>query len=277
MNVKELRMSRILNPKSGKSVIIPIDHGIVMGNVEGLEDPLKILKQLIDIGIDGTLLSPGIGKISLGLFSSKDAPGRILTADIPLLSTVPGGSGEVVGHEIIADVEFALRYNFDIVKVLLPWGEREHVQMESVRVVSNLANECDRWNMPLMVEPVLWGEEIPKEKRNDPKLIEHASRMALEMGADILKIPYTGNKSEFRDLVNDLKVPIFVLGGPKMDSVEGVLKVAKESIEAGAKGIVFGRNVWQNPKMKDLVKALKSIIHNGSSLTKVIKDFNLVR
>ncbi|MGC8612496.1 MAG: class I fructose-bisphosphate aldolase [Athalassotoga sp.] len=276
MNVKELRISRILNSKSGKSVIIPIDHGIVMGNVEGLEDPLKILKQLIDTGIDGTLLSPGIGKISLDLFSSKDAPGRILTADIPLLSTVPGGSGEVVGHEIIADVEFALRYNFDIVKVLLPWGEREHVQMESVRVVSDLANECDRWNMPLMVEPVLWGEAIPKEKRNDPKIIEHASRMALEMGADILKIPYTGNKSEFRDLVNNLKVPVFILGGPKMDSIEGVLRVAKESVEAGAKGIVFGRNVWQNPKMKDLVRALKMIVHDNAEISNAMNNFNLL-
>ncbi|PMP78513.1 MAG: fructose-bisphosphate aldolase [Mesoaciditoga sp.] len=276
MNVKELRISRILNSKSGKSVIIPIDHGIVMGNVEGLEDPLKILKQLIDTGIDGTLLSPGIGKISLDLFSSKDAPGRILTADIPLLSTVPGGSGEVVGHEIIADVEFALRYNFDIVKVLLPWGEREHVQMESVRVVSDLANECDRWNMPLMVEPVLWGEAIPKEKRNDPKIIEHASRMALEMGADILKIPYTGNKSEFKDLVNNLKVPVFILGGPKMDSIEGVLRVAKESIEAGAKGIVFGRNVWQNPKMKDLVRALKMIVHDNAEISNAMNNFNLL-
>jgi class I fructose-bisphosphate aldolase len=276
MNVKELRMSRILNPKSGKSVIIPIDHGIVMGNVEGLEDPIKILKQLINTGIDGTLLSPGIGKISIDLFSSKDAPGRILTADIPLLSTVPGGSGEVVGHEIIADVEFALRYNFDIVKVLFPWGEREHVQMESVRVVSALANECDGWNMPLMVEPVLWGEAISKEKRNDPKIIEHASRMALEIGADILKIPYTGDKSEFKDLVNNLKAPVFILGGPKMDNVEGVLRVAKESIEAGAKGIVFGRNVWQNPKMKGLVGALKAVVHGNAEISYAMNNFNLL-
>ncbi len=276
MNVKEFRMSKILNPKSGRSVIIPIDHGIVMGNVEGLEDPIKILKQLIEIGIDGTLLSPGIAKITLDLFSSKDAPGRILTADVPLLSTIPGGSGEVVGHEIIADIDFALRYDFDVVKVLLPWGEREHVQMESIRVISELANECDRWNMPLMVEPVLWGEAIPKDKRNDPKLIEHASRMALELGADILKIPYTGDKSEFKDLVNYLRVPVFILGGPKMDNVEGILKVAKESVEAGAKGIVFGRNVWQNPKMKALVDALKAIVHDNARISDTMNNFHLL-
>ena len=261
MNAKEFRISKLLNQKSGKSVIIPIDHGLVMGNVKGLFDPVKTLKELIDLKIDGTLVSPGIAKITLDLFTSRNAPARILTADLPLLSNVPGETGEVIGHEIISTVEFALKYAFDVVKVLLPWGEREQIQMESVKVVEHLANECDRWDMPLMVEPVLWGSSIPKEKKNNPELIEHGARMALEMGADILKIPYTGNQKEFEDLVKNLKVPIFVLGGPKMKSVEDVLKVAEESISAGAKGIVFGRNVWQNPKMKDIVKALQKIVH----------------
>jgi len=126
-----------------------------------------------------------------------------------------------------------------------------------------------------MVEPVLWGNNIPKEKKNDPELIEHASRMALEFGADILKIPYTGDETEFKELVNNLKVPIFVLGGPKMNNIEGVLKVAKESIEAGAKGIVFGRNVWQNPKMESLILGLKEIVHKNSDVEEVIKKYNL--
>ena len=100
--------------------------------------------------------------------------------------------------------------------------------------------------------------------------------MALEIGADILKIPYTGDKSEFKDLVNNLKAPVFILGGPKMDNVEGVLKVAKESVEAGAKGIVFGRNVWQNPKMKDLVGALKAVVHDNAEISYAMNNFNLL-
>jgi len=90
-----------------------------------------------------------------------------------------------------------------------------------------------------------------------------------------LKIPYTGDKAEFKDLVSDLKVPVFILGGPKMDNIEGVLKVAKESVEAGAKGIVFGRNVWQNPKMKDLVNALKAVIHENLDIVEVMNKYKL--
>lgn len=261
MNLKEFRISKLLNPESGKAVIIPIDHGLVMGYVKGLSDPIETLKKLIDLKIEGTLISPGIAKITLDLFASRGAPARILTADLPLLSNVPGGSGEVIGHENISTVEFAIKYGFEAVKVLLPWGEKERVQMESIRVVTQLANECDKWELPLMVEPVLWGSAIPSEKKNDPKLIEHASRMALELGADVLKIPYTGDKKEFEELVKALKVPVFVLGGPKTEKVGDILRVAEESTRAGAKGIVFGRNVWQNPKMKDIVKALQAIVH----------------
>ena len=99
MNAKEFRISKLLNQKSGKSVIIPIDHGLVMGNVRGLFDPVKTLKELIDLKIDGTLVSPGIAKITLDLFTSRNAPARILTADLPLLSNVPGETREVFVHE----------------------------------------------------------------------------------------------------------------------------------------------------------------------------------
>jgi class I fructose-bisphosphate aldolase len=275
MKIKELRISRLLNPISKKSVIIPIDHGLIQGNIEGLQNPVEILNKLIKLGIDGTLMSPGVAKITTDFFLFKDAPGRILTADIPLLSTIPGETGGVVGHKLIANVEFALRYAFDIVKVLLPWGEEENVQMDSIEVVGKIINECDKWNIPVMVEPVLWGVHIPKERQNEIQLIEHASRMALEIGADILKIPYTGNIKEFKDLVSYLKVPIFVLGGPKMNNILEVLMVAKESVEAGAAGIVFGRNVWQNPRMDVLVKALKEIVHENNSIEEVTSKYNI--
>ena len=275
MNVKGFRISKLLNPRSGRAVIIPIDHGLVMGNVKGLSDPVKTLKKLIDLKVDGTLISPGIAKITLDLFASRDAPARILTADLPLLSNLPGGSGEVIGHEIISTVEFAIKYGFDAVKILFPWGEKDNVQMESIRVVRHLANECERWDVPLMVEPVLWGDAIPKEKKKDPELIEHAARIALEMGADILKIPYTGDRKEFEDLVKKLRVPVFVLGGPKMENIEDILKVAEESIRAGARGVVFGRNVWQNPKMQNIVKALQEIVHKNVEFGEAVEKYSL--
>ncbi len=275
MSGKQIRLSRLFNPETGKAVIIPIDHGLVMGGIKGLSDPVGVLEKLIELGIDATLMSPGLAKVTAELFKSRNAPARILTADSPLISSVPGNFDGVLAHKPVATVEYALRWGFDVVKVLFPWGSDKEVQSATIELAANFANECDRWGMPLMVEPVLWGSAIPKEQQNDPKLIENAARIALEVGADIIKMPYTGDKPGFSELVKDLRVPIVVLGGPKMEKTSDILRVAKESVEAGAKGIVFGRNVWQYPAMGDLLAALKDVVHENAAIDTVMSQYRL--
>ena len=275
MSGKQIRISRLFNSKSGNAVIIPIDHGLVMGSVEGLSDPVEVLDKLVKFGIDATLMSAGLAKITTELFEGKNAPAKILTADSPLISNIPGNFDGVLAHKSVATVEYAIRWGFDAVKVLFPWGSDKEIQAATIELTAKFANECDRWGIPLMVEPVLWGKAIPKERQKDPKLIENAARIALELGADVLKMPYTGDPQNFSKLVKDFHVPVVVLGGPKMESISDVLEVAKESIESGARGIVFGRNVWQYPAMDDLVYALQDIVHKNADVEEVIKKYNL--
>lgn len=275
MGAKEIRIARLLNPESGKAVNIPVDHGSVMGNVPGLTDPVATLERLIELGIDSTLVNAGFAKITEHLFESKMAPGRVLTSDLPLLSCVPGTQEHVMGQEQVASVEAAIRGGFDAMKVLLIWGVEEKLMMHSLKFIANLAEECDRWNMPFMIEPVFWGEQIPAEKHNDPELIEHGARIALEIGADILKMPYTGDQEGFADLVRRVKVPVMVLGGPKSESLRDVFVVARESIDAGAVGIVFGRNVWQHPQMDEVVRTLQDVVHKGMDVDTAMANHGL--
>lgn len=275
MGAKEIRIARLLNPETGKAVNIPVDHGSVMGNVQGLTDPVAVLEKLIELRIDSTLLNPGFAKITEHLFENKMAPGRVLTTDLPLMSTVPGQSDGVMGQEQVASVEAAVRLGFDCMKVLLIWGIDPIIQMHSLKFIARLAEECDRWEMPLMVEPVFWGPNIPAERRNDPELIEHGARIALEIGADILKMNYTGDLAGFKDLVRRVKVPVMVLGGPKANSLRDVFVVARESIDAGAVAIVFGRNVWQHPKMENVVCTLQDIVHKSMDVDKAMKKHGL--
>jgi class I fructose-bisphosphate aldolase len=260
---KAARIARLLDPASGRSVIIPVDHGIVMGAVEGLRDPLAVLERLIALRIDGTLLTPGLWKAAAPLFARRDAPARVLTADLPLSSTLPGESSAFTENDVVASVEFALRHAFDAVKVILLWGLERPKQMANLKLVGHIAEQCDRSGLPLMVEPVLWGSGVPPERKNDPALIESAARIALEVGADILKIPYTGEAEAFAQLVRRVRVPVFVLGGPRMGTLEDVFAVAHCAAAAGARGIVFGRNVWQHPRMDALVPALQDVVHRG--------------
>jgi len=275
MNGKEIRFSKLVNSKSKKSVIIPIDHGLVMGNVLGLENPFETLKKLVELNIDGILLTPGIMKTSSEFFRGKNMPARILTVDYPMMSVIPGESDNVIEYNLISSVEFALKWDCEAVKVLFPWGLEKEIQMKIVKLTAELAQKCDDWGIPLMVEPVLLGEKIPVEKKKDPSMIEHASRIALEIGADILKVPYLGEMNRFETFIKRIKLPVFVLGGPKMESVLDMLKVAEESIKAGATGLIFGRNIWQNPDMEKLIEGLKEIVHNNKSSEEVAEKYSI--
>lgn len=275
MNGKQVRIARLLNAKSGKSVIIPVDHGVILGSINGLTDPVTVLEKLIELKIDATLVGTGLGKVTEHLFERSGAPARVLTSDYPLLSTVPGGNEVGTEDALIGDVEFALRGGYDAVKVILMWGLEREKQLRNIKMVADLGHQCDRWGIPLMVEPMLWGDSIPAERKSDPELIEHAARIALEIGADILKIPYTGDKQGFAELVKRFRVPVMVLGGPKMHSHRDLLQVARDSMDAGAVSIVFGRNVWQDPAMEQIVKALQAIVHQGESVEKAASQFGL--
>ena len=269
---KAVRFSRLLNPRSGRSLIIALDHGLMFGNVEGLEDPVKTLERAISCGVDGVLLSPGMAKLTEHLFREKNAPARILTIDFPVGSTIPGKFEKVFTHKLIHSVEQAVKMAVDAVKILFPWGLEKSVQAEVVQVTAEVIEECEHWDMPLVVEPVLWGENA--SERNDPDLIESAARIAVEIGADILKIQFLGEDRLSR-IIHRLHVPVFVLGGPKSDNLRQILKVVQESMKSGAKGVMFGRNVWQRENMEEVLTALGSIIHGGLGYEEVVQRYNL--
>ena len=124
---------------------------------------------------------------------------------------------------------------------------------------------CNRWDIPMMIEPVLWGNAIAEEQRMDPAIIAHACRMCVELGADIVKAPYIADEMALRDLVARTPVPIVLLGGARLESLKDVLQVAERAIAAGVRGVVFGRNMWQHDDPLHVVAALRRVVHEGIS------------
>ena len=122
-------------------------------------------------------------------------------------------------------------------------------------------SQCDNWEIPLMIEPLLLGNHIPKDRRNDPELIAHASRIAVELGADILKIPYPDNGVALGDIVERSHVPVLILGGADMETPLEMFRTARESIQVGCSGVVFGRSVWQHNLIRELIRGLKDAVY----------------
>ena len=275
LNLKEERMQNIFNSETGRTLMASIDHGLYMGAVRGIEHPIEVIKEFIECDLDGILFSLGLYKISTEIFKQKKVLSKILTLDYILLSKIPGIVEEIFANCAFFSVEQAVHWGFDAVKVLLAWGTDRETQIKSIQYIAKIAQECDKLQMPLMIKPFLDNKNIPKEKRKDPKVIIDASRIAVEMGADIIKIPYTGDKDSFAEIVDHSYVPVVIYGVPDMGTMKDLLQATKDSIDVGGKGIVFGMDVWQNNNRKKIIHALRDIIHKNKGIDEVTDKYNI--
>jgi DhnA family fructose-bisphosphate aldolase class Ia len=164
---------------------------------------------------------------------------------------------------LLAPAEDALAMGADAVKVFMIGGQSDLAGFaDNVLRVAEVVRACDRWGIPVIVEPTLWGAAVEEGRKQDPQLIRHMVRIAFETGADVLKIPYPGPET-LRELALNMPCPILIMGGSKMASPEDALTLVKEAIEAGARGIVFGQNVWQLPDPAVMIADLAAIVHGG--------------
>ena len=271
----DYRMTRLFGaPTGGRAMMVAMDHGTGVGNAQGTANPRAVLSSLVNAreAIDGILLSPGMACRTTDLFGTRAAPARILAVDLPLQTNIPGELGAFQSHIPTASLEDAMRLGVDCLKVLLIWGVTHPLQGQFVSNIVKFRQACTVWDMPLMVETVLWGEAIPDAKRADPVLIAHACRMSVELGADILKVPFLEDPDALSTLIEQTPIPIVVLGGPKAPNARTVLERAARSMSAGASGIVFGRNVYQYDDPPRISAALHRIVHEGISVDEAMRS-----
>ena len=102
-------------------------------------------------------------------------------------------------------------------------------------------------------------------------MIKHAARVGNEMGADLVKVSYTGSVETFKEVVLGCAVPVVIAGGPKMNSDREILEMVKGSIDAGGAGISIGRNVFQHRDPKRMVMAMSAIVHENSDVEEALK------
>ncbi|MEM0050537.1 MAG: 2-amino-3,7-dideoxy-D-threo-hept-6-ulosonate synthase [Sulfolobales archaeon] len=259
---KEIRLSRIFQD-DGKSLIVAMDHAYIFGPMHGLENPEKIINEVIRGGADAILTTYGVVKKFYGLMRGR--VGIILRLD-------GGGSkyaimdwGEVRQWDLLYTVEDAIKLGVDAVINMVLLGAP--CEVKCLKILSRLATECEKWGVPLASEIIPVGKLSP----NDPEVIATAARIGAEYGADMIKTDYTGDIESFREVVKKCPVPVLVAGGPKMETSKRVLEIVKEVIEAGGAGVFFGRNIFQYKDPRAMVQALRMLIHEGASVEEALK------
>lgn len=253
------RMGRIFGP-DGRAMVLPVDHGLMLGRVPGLDDPRGLVQAAADVGCDGLLMSLGLARATAGIFAGRGAPARLLTLDNLLRSDDedPGTGVAVVS------VRQAATLGADAVKLLMAWDVPSAQRAATTRRIAAVVEEAARWEMPVMVEPTTL--RMPRGEQA-VELEADAARIAMELGAGIIKMAYPGNPGILRSLTAELGLPIVILGGPRTSTAADLVHVVDEAVSAGASGIVIGRQVWQREATERLavMRALIGVIHGRLS------------
>lgn len=261
---KKIRLDRIINRKTGKTVIVPMDHGMTVGPIQGIVNMSKSVGQVAEGGADAVVMHQGI------VTSGYRGEGP----DIGLIVHLSGGttlSNEKNRKTLVCSVERAVQLGADAVSIHVNIGNgHEGAMLRDFGIVSE---KCAYWGMPLMAMVYPRGDKIKDER--DVEVVKHAARVGCEMGADIIKVSYTGSVETFRQVVEGVDVPVVIAGGTKMDTDQDILEMVKGAMEAGGKGISIGRNVFQHKDPSRLVKAMSSIVHDGFLVDQAINILGL--
>lgn len=263
MTGKQIRMERIFNRNTRKTVIVPMDHGVTVGPIEGLIDMKKTVNAVASGGANAIVLHKGIVK-SGHRGGGKDVGLIIHLSGSTALSPYPNAK------TLICSVEEAIKIGADAVSIQVNVGNGNDNDM--LRDLGQTARIANEWGIPLLAMMYPRGEKIKNEY--DPEIIKHVARLGAELGADIVKCSYTGDPESFQRVVEGCPVPVVIAGGPKMSSDRDILTMVRGAMDAGATGISIGRNIFQHGNPQRITATLSRIVHRRYSIEEALEYLN---
>ena len=252
---KSIRLERIVNRDTGRTIIVPLDHGVSVGPIEGIADMREAVTNIVAGGANAVLMHKGVVRCG------HRARGRDVGLIIHLsastsLSPFPNAK------TLVCTVDEAIRLGADAVSVHVNLGDETEARMlDDLGMVTEAAVS---WGMPVLAMMYARGPKIKNEF--DADVVAHCARVGNELGADIVKVPYTGDPDSFAKVVAGCCVPVVIAGGPKIDSRRGLLEMIRNSVLAGGAGLSVGRNIFQDPEPARLLAAVTAIVHENASV-----------
>lgn len=249
MQGKEIRMKRLLK-HSDRMFIVPMDHGISAGPISGLVDIRQAVKSVVEGGADAVIVHKGLVRRITDFVSPA---GCELIVHLSASTDLSPRSNQ---KELVASVEHALKIGATAVSVHVNLAD--HAEAQMLRDLGQVAEQCDMWELPLLA--MMYVRDGNRNNEFDPKKISHAARVAEEVGADIVKVNYTGSPESFTRVLSGVQIPVVIAGGPKMASTVNLLEMIFDAVEAGAAGISIGRNIFQYSNPTLLSSTIRKIL-----------------
>ena len=249
------RLSRIFNPKTGRTVMLACDHGFIMGPTSGLER--------VDLAINPLIEYADCLMCTRGILRSVIPP----TISKPVCLRSDGGTTILTELNLnrVYDVEDVVRVNASAMAVMVACGDKASEQITT----HNLVHTVDIGEK--LGIPVLGVTAVGKDKARDARYFRLATRVCAENGASFVKTYYT--EEGFETVVAQCPVPIVIAGGKKLPE-DQALELAYRAVQAGAAGVDMGRNVFQSAKPLAMMKAISAVVHQGLTAKDAFQLYN---
>ena len=257
---KAIRLERILDRKTRRTVIVPMDHGISVGPIKGLVDLPEMINKVAKGGANAVLQQKGMVR------HGHRGYGR----DVGLIVHMSASTslGPDPNNKVqVCLVEECLKMGADAVSVHINIGSE--TESDQLTILGCVSERCDFWGMPLVAMMYPRGKAIVNP--NDVEVVAHAARAGAELGADIIKTNYTGDIDSFRRVVEGCPVPVVIAGGPKTETDMEFLQMIDGALQAGARGVAIGRNVFQHQDPVKMTMAIAAIVNKGKTAEEAIK------
>lgn len=272
---KAARLGKLFD-RDGRSVTVAADHGWMSDMTPNVVELERIVRQVVAGGGDGILMSMGQARRLGHLLKGRQAPALLVRADWMNLPRF-GGANETVAIPVsqlrkvaAATAADALRVGATGITIYFFVGYSDAMEALCVEQAAAFVEQCRESGLLCVIEPMAVGARV--NGANLAPLLIHAARSSVELGADALKIPYTGDVESMRELVRAASgVPVLMLGGAKSDNPRDALELVAEGLEAGVAGVVFGRNVTKARDPEQMVRDIGRLVHGGESVDAILR------
>jgi len=257
---KEVRLNRLFNRKSGNILVIALDHAIGWGVLPGIDEIHKTMELIVKAGPDAITMLKG----------TADKVFRPYAAAIPFIMKATSFSPYHTAYDAaVAQVDEAIRLGADAIAVgTTVCGDDQARLLEQL---GEFTRQADLAGMPTVTHIYPKGNLIKKEEWYLEENVKYAARAGAELNVDIVKTFYTGDPDSYSRVVKAVPVSLVVSGGPKLPSIRDVFQMTRDAVDAGAKGVTYGRNVWQAKDPVAVIKGLKHIIHENGTVQEAME------
>ncbi len=267
---EDIRLARLFGG-NGNAVVVAIDHGLYNGPRPGFNDLPAAVEHLT--AADAILVSPGMAPHVAHAFRHRGAPAMIVRLNWGTQYATQWNYHESRSVPVLTAAEaIALGADIVLVGMSIRTGS-EAVDAENVEVVARAVAQKRTAGVPIVGEVYPAGhEDLPPDERHEQIAI--GCRIVAELGVDLVKTFYTGDR--FGEIVAATPVPVLALGSRKLPRERDALELAATAVQAGARGVVFGRNVIQARDPECFLLALRSIVRDRLDVDEAIARNGLV-